>query len=212
MSAASKSTNAPKNTDGWDIGPATDVTLTSISVSNQDDCVAFKSGANFVTVTDITCTGSHGLSVGSIGGSVGRTDTVSNIFVSGATMINSAKASGIKLWPGGFGSAVVSNVTYENVVSQGCEYAAQIQSCYENTAAYCASNPSKATITDVNWINHSGTTTGNPVANLDCPAAGTCGIKLENWTVKPASGATAEFLCANTKASPGITCTSGATG
>jgi galacturan 1,4-alpha-galacturonidase len=57
MTAASKSTNAPKNTDGFDIGQSTYTTITDVTVSNQDDCVAFKSGSNYVTVTGITCTG-----------------------------------------------------------------------------------------------------------------------------------------------------------
>lgn len=46
INLVSKSTsdNAAKNTDGWDVGPASYVTLTNINVSNQDDCVAFKAG------------------------------------------------------------------------------------------------------------------------------------------------------------------------
>jgi galacturan 1,4-alpha-galacturonidase len=82
LAAASKSTNAPKNTDGWDIGPASYVSVIDATVSNQDDCIAFKPGADHVTVDTITCTGSHGLSVGSLGSKAGRTDTVSNIYVS----------------------------------------------------------------------------------------------------------------------------------
>lgn len=66
----------PKNTDGFDVGASQFVTLRNIKVSNQDDCVAFKPGANFTTVTDITCTGSHGISVGSLGGGAGSRDTV----------------------------------------------------------------------------------------------------------------------------------------
>ena len=96
MSAASTSTNAPKNTDGWDIGPASYVTLSDVTVSNQDDCVAFKPGANYVTVEHISCTGSHGLSVGSLGGTAGKTDTVENIYVYDADMSTSTKAVGIK--------------------------------------------------------------------------------------------------------------------
>lgn len=57
MTAASKSTNAPKNTDGFDIGESTYTTINDIYVENQDDCVAFKSGANYVTVERITCAG-----------------------------------------------------------------------------------------------------------------------------------------------------------
>ena len=131
-------------------------------------------------------------------------------------MINLAKAVGIKLYPGGssYGSAVVKNVTWTGVTVNGCEYAAQIQSCYNAAASYCASYPSTASITDTYFDSFSGTTSSaaEPViANLDCPGAGTCDIYLENWSVKPPSG-TAEYLCANIDSAPGVTCSSGATG
>lgn len=128
--AVSASDNVAKNTDGWDVGPATYVTIRGANVTNDDDCVAFKPGASYVTVEDITCTGSHGLSIGSLGSS--GEDDVANIYVSGATMISSAKAAGIKLYPGGdqYGTSSVSNVTYENIVVQDCDYAFQVQSCY----------------------------------------------------------------------------------
>ena len=67
----------PKNTDGFDVGKSQFVTIRNIKVSNQDDCVAFKAGADFASVSNITCTGSHGLSVGSLGGGAGSADTVS---------------------------------------------------------------------------------------------------------------------------------------
>lgn len=128
--AVSSSDNVAQNTDGWDVGPATHVTIARVNVTNDDDCVAFKPGASYVSVTDITCTGSHGLSVGSLGSS--GDDVVENIYVSGATMISSAKAAGIKVYPGGddYGTSSVSNVTYDNIVVQDCEYAFQVQSCY----------------------------------------------------------------------------------
>ena len=64
----------PKNTDGFDVG-ASYVTISNVTVNNQDDCVSFKPNANSVTVTNITCTGSHGLSVGSL--AKGSNDIVS---------------------------------------------------------------------------------------------------------------------------------------
>jgi galacturan 1,4-alpha-galacturonidase len=216
MTAASKSTNAAKNTDGFDVGATTYVTITDVTVSNDDDCVAFKSGANYVTVSGITCTGSHGLSVGSLGGSAGSTDTVKNIYVTDATMINSSKAVGIKLYPGGssHGTATVSNVTYDGVTVTNCDYAAQIQSCYNEDASYCSSYPSTASVTGVYFKNFKGTTSTKyepDIANIDCPGAGTCDVYFSGWSVKPPSG-TATYLCANVDSSPGITCTSGASG
>ncbi|KAH8652132.1 pectin lyase fold/virulence factor [Xylariales sp. PMI_506] len=203
-----------KNTDGWDIGPATYVTIQGATVTNDDDCVAFKPGASYVSVYDITCTGSHGLSVGSLGSKAGTTDTVENIYVSGATMISSSKAAGIKVYPGGYGSAVVSNVTWENVVVKDCDYAFQVQSCYGEDDDYCDDNPSDAQISGVVVSGLSGTTSGSyaPAAiNIDCPADGTCGITMTDVTVE-ADGGDTEYLCANTSSDIGITCTDGASG
>lgn len=216
LSAVSTSSNVAHNTDGWDIGAASYVTINNASVVNDDDCVAFKRGANYVEVYNITCDGSHGISVGSLGSKYGRTDTVQNILVNGATMKNSAKASGLKLYPAGasHGSAVVSNVTFENFVVDSSDYAFQVQSCYGENATYCAATPSTANITGVVVKSFSGTTSTKyspVVANIACPAKGTCGITMSGMTVKAASGTT-EYLCANTPSSLGVTCTSGASG
>ncbi|KAG6813861.1 hypothetical protein H0H92_006268 [Tricholoma furcatifolium] len=177
----------PKNTDGFDVSGSY-VTISNVTVSNQDDCVAFKANANYVTVTDITCSGSHGLSVGSLGES--NNDVVQNIYVNGATMINSTKATGIKLYDGssGHGVATVKNVTFSNIVVQSSDYAAQIQVCYDSSST-CV--PSSHIIEDVYWTGISGTTSSEydpVVANLDCPADGTCDIYLSDFTVKAPSG------------------------
>jgi galacturan 1,4-alpha-galacturonidase len=214
MDATSKSTNEPKNTDGFDIGASTDVTITNVNVSNDDDCVAFKPGADGVTVTDITCTGSHGLSVGSLGKS--SDDFVKNVYVSGATMINSTKAVGIKTYPSGgsHGVSTVSNVTFSGVVVDGCDYAIQIQSCYGEDSDYCAENPGNADLTDIVFEKLSGTTSGKYDAvtgNLDCGSGGTCGVKVSSYTVQAPSGE-GKVLCANTPSDLGITCTAGASG
>ncbi|KAF1999965.1 glycoside hydrolase family 28 protein [Amniculicola lignicola CBS 123094] len=217
LTAVSSSSNLPKNTDGFDVGPATYTTFKNISVSNNDDCIAFKRGANYVTVDGITCKGSHGLSVGSVGGSQGVTDTVQNIYVTNAVMGTSTKAVGIKLYPGGsfYGSAIVRNITFDGVTVSSSDYAAQIQSCYNAAnAASCAANPSTAQLTDIYFKNFKGTTStkyGTTIANINCPAAGTCNVYFSGWTVVPPSG-TAKYLCANIDSTPGVTCSTGASG
>ncbi|GFP60336.1 endo-xylogalacturonan hydrolase A [Trichoderma asperellum] len=214
--AVSASANVAHNTDGWDIGQSTHVTIEGAVVTNDDDCVALKAGCSYATVTNISCTGSHGISVGSLGGGVGSKDKVENCLVRGATMINSAKAAGLKLYSGppDHGTAVVSNVTFENFVLQNTDYAFQVQSCYGEDTSYCDANPSRAQIADVVVRNFSGTTSTHyspNVANLDCPAAGTCGLSLSNITVTSPKGS-AVFQCANTPSNLGVTCTDGASG
>ncbi|KAI9691612.1 MAG: hypothetical protein M1822_007683 [Bathelium mastoideum] len=214
LSAISTSKNPAHNTDGFDVGPATYVTYNNIVVLNDDDCIAFKSGASYITVDGITCTGSHGLSVGSLGES--SNDSVTNIYVSNATMINSAKAVGIKTYPSGdgHGQSTVTNVTYTGIKVQGSDYAIQIQSCYNSDASYCSSNPGNAQISDVVFADFSGTTskTDSPAtSNLDCGAKGKCGIKIEGYDVAPPSG-TGKVLCANTPSDLGVACSSDASG
>lgn len=214
--AVSSSANVAHNTDGWDIGQSTHVTIDGAVVTNDDDCVALKPGCNFATVTNISCTGSHGISVGSLGSGVNSNDMVQNCLVSGATMINSAKAAGLKLYPGppDHGTAVVSNVTFEHFVLQNTDYAFQVQSCYGENSSYCEANPSTAQIEGVVVRNFSGTTSSHyspNVANVDCPAAGTCGITLSNITAAPPKGS-AVFQCANTPSNLGVPCASGASG
>ncbi|KAJ5560208.1 hypothetical protein N7513_002607 [Penicillium frequentans] len=213
MTATSKSTNAAKNTDGFDIGSCTTVSITSVTVINDDDCVAFKPGANYVTVSDITCTGSHGLSVGSLGSS--GDDAVKNVYVTGATMINSTKAAGIKTYPSGgdHGLSTVTNVTWSGVVVDGCDYAIQIQSCYGEDASYCEDYPGDAVLSDVVFEGFSGTTSGkygDVTGNVDCGADGTCGVTVSDYTVVAPDGES-EVLCANTE-DLGVTCTSRASG
>ncbi|GME38503.1 Endo-xylogalacturonan hydrolase [Neofusicoccum parvum] len=214
LDATSKSSNPPKNTDGFDIGASTTVTLYDIDISNDDDCVAFKPGANYATIDQITCTGSHGISVGSLGKT--NDDTVTNVYASNVKMINSTKAAGIKTYPGGdsHGLSTVSNVTFTGFTVQNCDYAWQVQSCYGEDATYCSSNPGDAKISDVVVKGFSGTTSSKydpTTANINCGADGDCGITISGWTVKAPSGKN-QILCSNTPSNLGVTCTSGASG
>ena len=204
----------PKNTDGFDIGESTYVTMSNIVVTNDDDCIALKPGANYVSIDTVTCTGSHGISVGSLG--KGSDDTVTNIYISNVKMINSTKAAGIKTYPSGgsHGLSTVTNVTFTDFTVENCGYAFQIQSCYGENASYCESNPGNAKLTDITVSKFSGTTSSTyaPVtANLDCGSGGTCDVTISDWTVTSSSG-TAEVLCADTPSDLGVTCTTGASG
>lgn len=58
LSATSSSDNVAKNTDGFDISGSY-ITMNDIDITNDDDCIAFKPGANYVTVTDITVSMFH---------------------------------------------------------------------------------------------------------------------------------------------------------
>ncbi|KAJ5933073.1 hypothetical protein N7516_007562 [Penicillium verrucosum] len=214
MDATSQSKNEPKNTDGFDIGASTDVTISNVHVKNDDDCVAFKPGADGVIVKDITCIGSHGLSVGSLGKTA--EDFVKNVHVSGARMVKSTKAVGIKTYPTGNGHAksTVSNITFTDIVVDGSDYAIQIQSCYGEKGDYCVKNPGDSDLTGIVFDNISGKTSGKYKAvtgSLSCGARGTCDVKVSGYTVVAPTGGS-EVQCANTPSKLGVKCTAGASG
>ncbi|KAF1322134.1 Polygalacturonase, partial [Globisporangium splendens] len=60
--------NLAKNTDGFDLSSNNGANITNNIIMNQDGCLAMQSSTNTHVVTN-TCTGDHGTSVGSIGGS-----------------------------------------------------------------------------------------------------------------------------------------------
>lgn len=66
------------NTDAFDVGSSTGVYISGATVKNQDDCLAINSGTD-ISFTGGSCSGGHGLSIGSVGG---RSDnTVENIYI-----------------------------------------------------------------------------------------------------------------------------------
>jgi polygalacturonase len=79
--------------------------------------------------TSGTCSGGHGISIGSVGG---RSDnTVKNVVISDSTIINSDNGVRIKTVSGATGS--VSGVTYENITLKNiAKYGIVIQQDYEN--------------------------------------------------------------------------------
>ncbi|CAF1423825.1 unnamed protein product [Adineta ricciae] len=216
MIAVSTSVNDPKNTDGFDIGECSHVTLNNIHVTNGDDCVAFENGANYITVNNITCVGSHGVSVGSLGLGAGETYVVQNVYVSKIKMINCSKAAGIKLWPGGssHGSVFVTNVTYDGVIVDNCDYAFQIMNCYESESKTCEKHPSTARLSRIHLMNFTGKTSRKyepHVANIDCPPNGTCDLTFTGWDII-APHRKSVVLCAHYDHPSGVKCTPGAFG
>ncbi|KAF4631934.1 hypothetical protein G7Y89_g6193 [Cudoniella acicularis] len=116
------------NTDAFDIGSSSDITISGANVKNQDDCLAINSGTNII-FTGGTCSGGHGLSVGSVGG---RTDnTVETVTISSSTVTDSQNGVRIKTVSGATGT--VKGVTYKDITLSGItKYGIVIEQDYEN--------------------------------------------------------------------------------
>lgn len=146
-----------KNTDGWDILQSDRITIQNSTVTNGDgqsssvvaemimltvpDCVSFKPNATNILVQNLSCNGTHGISVGSLGQYPERIDIVENILVRNVSMYNSSEGARIKVWPdsfseksdnlkGGGGSGSVRNVTYDGMWLDNVDYGITITQCY----------------------------------------------------------------------------------
>lgn len=116
------------NTDAFDVGDSTGVYISDVTVKNQDDCLAINSGTD-ISFTGSTCSGGHGISIGSVGG---RSDnTVENIYIYNNKIENSQNGVRIKTIYDATGT--VKNVTYKDITLSGItKYGIVIEQDYEN--------------------------------------------------------------------------------
>ncbi|KXT05753.1 hypothetical protein AC578_1044 [Pseudocercospora eumusae] len=116
------------NTDAFDVGSSTGVYISGATVKNQDDCLAINSGTD-ISFTGGSCSGGHGLSIGSVGG---RDDNdVANVYIADSKISNSANGVRIKTVSEATGS--VKNVTYSGItLSDITSYGIVIEQDYEN--------------------------------------------------------------------------------
>ncbi|KAH9851064.1 endo-polygalacturonase PG1 [Lenzites betulinus] len=118
---------AGHNTDGFDVS-TTDLTIEDSTIHNQDDCLAINKGSNIVFQRN-TCTGGHGISVGSIDSDV----TVSGIVISGNTITNNDQALRIKTKAAAT-SSTVTNITYSGNTGTGLrQFGVLIDQSYPDT-------------------------------------------------------------------------------
>ncbi|EGZ15278.1 hypothetical protein PHYSODRAFT_259951 [Phytophthora sojae] len=137
-----------KNTDGFGLTKSDHITITGNKIYNQDDCLAMQSSTN-TFFTNNYCSGSHGISIGSLGGNaVDESTTVAGLTVEGNTIVNSDNGLRIKTVIGLKG--LVSNVKYLNNKLQNVESAIAIHSDYSRSkGSYSGAPTSQVTITDI---------------------------------------------------------------
>ncbi|KAG6861908.1 hypothetical protein C0995_009858 [Termitomyces sp. Mi166 len=102
--------------------------LMSANRTSKDDCLAINKGSNIIFRGN-TCTGGHGISIGSISSDA----TVTGITISGNTVINNDQALRIKTDATATGSSV-SNITYSGNTATGCrQFGILIDQSYPDT-------------------------------------------------------------------------------
>ncbi|KAJ6480087.1 pectin lyase fold/virulence factor [Mycena vulgaris] len=201
------------NTDGWDIYRSDQVVIKNSVINNGDDCVSFKliqmtqKDSTNILVSNLNCTGSHGISVGYARPSFqsgagdeplparsanfqGMFDIVENVTAINIRMSNAQNGARIKAWAGsGVGSGIVKNITFSNFIESKVDNPVVIDQC--------AQFPSNTFIQDVFFNSISGTSSGSTVASLACSPGARCSdVNVNNFSLAPPSG-TAKYVCQN---------------
>ncbi|RYN96331.1 putative exopolygalacturonase X [Alternaria tenuissima] len=201
------------NSDGWDTYRSDRVVIQDSYIINTDDCVSFKPNSTNVVIQGLDCTGSHGISVGSLGQYANETDIVENLYIYNVSLTNASDSARIKVWPGiqtsfqtllngGGGLGRVRNVTYDTFRVDNNDRAITITQCYgQKNQTLCSEHPANLTISDITIKNMYGTTSGkeDPEAGtLVCSAPDRCSnIRAENITVQVPSREPPVYECRN---------------
>jgi len=178
------------NTDAFDVGTSTGITISNANVKNQDDCLAINSGSD-ITFTGGTCSGGHGLSIGSVGG---RDDNdVSNILISNSKISDSQNGVRIKTVYGATGS--VKNVTYSDITLSGItNYGVVIEQDYENGSP-TGTPTGGVPITDLTLSNVQGSVTSSGTEVYVLCASGACSDW--SWSGVSITGGKKSSKCSN---------------
>ncbi|TDL16537.1 glycoside hydrolase family 28 protein [Rickenella mellea] len=200
LSAVSTSKNPAKNTDGWDIYRSSSVTITNCNINNGDDCVAFKPNATNILVNNLSCNGSHGISVGSLGQYPGVYDIVENVVASNIRISNAENGARIKAWAGKtVGSGIVKNITFSTFNQTNNQNPVIIDQCYETSASVCTQYPSNVYISDVSFDGMNGTSSKTTVASILCSPDNRCSdVAVNNFNlIPPVKKGAAKYACQN---------------
>ncbi|CAI7613932.1 hypothetical protein PCG10_004567 [Penicillium crustosum] len=116
------------NTDAFDVGSSTYITISNANIKNQDDCLAINSGEH-ITFTGGTCSGGHGISIGSVG--LRDNNIVKDVTISDSSVVNSDNGVRVKTIYKATGA--VSDVTFSNIkLSNIAKYGIVIEQDYQN--------------------------------------------------------------------------------
>lgn len=209
---SNNATALPKNSDFFDSLNVEHVSVERAWVNVGDDCFSPKSNATDLYVNTMYCNGTHGQSMGSIGQYSGEKSFIKDVVIENLWMLNGQHGARLKSWAGpNVGYGFIDNVTFRNFWNANNEYTAFLDSCYFNiNATTCSQYPSQVNISNVNFENFSGYTSGKygrAVARLTCSPNAVCeNIKFKNFNVTSPCGGEPVVICDGISGDLGIPC------
>ncbi|KAK7468361.1 hypothetical protein VKT23_002877 [Stygiomarasmius scandens] len=217
------------NTDGIDTYRSDSINIHNWVIQNGEDCVAFKGNSTNIDVRNITCIGSRGFAVGSVGQYPDRFDNVQNISVKDVVLyptknVSLTGAVYFKNWigeqigtppnGGGGGAGLVRNLTFENFEFRAADQPVYIQTCltYSDIDTTDLCNTSKVLMEDVTFIDFRGNSSGTyngTLVDLNCSSSTPCrNFHFIDWNVTAPEEYDPVYSCINAENITGITCNS----
>ncbi|TLS21928.1 uncharacterized protein PpBr36_09535 [Pyricularia pennisetigena] len=121
-----------------------------VEVKNTDDCVSFNPNTSAFVIQHLACTGSHGISVGSLGRCFGQTDVGEDLYVYKTSMADASDGARLSR---------IRNVTYHGFRSRNTDSAIAVDQCYgHKNATLCRAHPSRVEMEEVLFNDVTGTT------------------------------------------------------
>ncbi|CAN1856603.1 G9 [Linum perenne] len=187
-----------RNTDGIHISRSSLVNVLNSTIGTGDDCVSMADDLDTVTVRNVKCGPSHGISIGSLG-KYETEKPVKNIWVKNCTICDSDNGIRIKSWPDRF-STSLTGVHFEDIIFDNVENPIIIdqQYCPHNE---CKSKlgPSKVKISDISFKNVRGTSNTKEIIQFICSSTFPCqNIQMSNIDIT-FKGGVGQSVCENVK-------------
>ncbi|KAH6835185.1 hypothetical protein C2S53_004985 [Perilla frutescens var. hirtella] len=171
--------NSP-NTDGIHVARSMMVNVTNSVIGTGDDCISMGDKLTQVYIQNVTCGPGHGISIGSLGGSINEGD-ISGIHVKNCTFVNTQNGVRIKTWPSAPATLQISNLHFEDLMMQNASNPVVIDQQYCPWNLCNTTSPSLIQIRQVIINNVKGTTNSLHAVMLSCSSAKPCqDIQIRN--------------------------------
>ncbi|XP_022760921.1 exopolygalacturonase clone GBGE184-like [Durio zibethinus] len=164
------------NTDGIHMSKSNQVKISDSVIATGDDCVSMIQGSTNITIEKVTCGPGHGFSIGSLGHYDVEAD-VSGITVQNCSLYGTDNGVRIKTYKSETPSKA-SGIVFRDIIMTRVRNPIIIDQEYGNRQS---SQPSKVSISDVQYENIRGTSTSKIAVLLLCSTSNPCqGINMNN--------------------------------
>ncbi|KAK9063453.1 hypothetical protein SSX86_017323 [Deinandra increscens subsp. villosa] len=181
------------NTDGIHLTGSTNVVIQNTKIGTGDDCVSIVNASSNIKMKNVYCGPGHGISIGSLGNN-NSTGIVSRVVLDTAFLKGTTNGLRIKTYQGG--SGYVKAVRYQNVKMEDVANPIIIDQFYCDNPKTCQNQTSAVEISQIMYINISGTSKSPDAMKFACSDTVPCNnIILNNINLQRLDGKTAQTYC-----------------